>query len=271
MAAEKSTNPENAELIQAMSVAGEKGSPESWKRAYRLLMDSRLCIPVTGVPELAASGPEASGKALNISVVRLKDNQGKAVTLAFTDEEALRHWRADLRAVRIPGREFFQMVKQTDVSGILINFHDPNQTPLRAGGRLTRFEIEALARGMIPGRPDELGRIEMSVSGDSTIQVSDSINRPPEAVLEALRSVARGMLEIKELYLVELTFEGEEPHNAIGIELFQPVLPDRWQAITRAMAEKIRDLLEGRSYLEFVRVEGALGGAIQRQGRTLLN
>ena len=269
MAAEKPQKNENAALIQAMSVASETGTAESWKRAYGLLMESRLCIPVIGVPELASPG-SGGGKALNISVIRMKDNQGKAVTLAFTDEEALRHWRADVRAVRIPGREFFQMVKQTDVSGILINFHDPAQTPLRAGGRLTRFEIEALARGMIPGRPDELGRIELTVSGDSTIQVNFPSDHPSKQILEALRAVAQTMLEVKELYLVELTFEGEEAHNAIGIELFQPVLPDRWQAITKAMAERVHNLLEGRSYLEFVRVEGALGGAIQRKGTPLL-
>lgn len=262
---------ENAELIQAMAVAGETGSAESWKRAYRLLMESRLCIPVLGVPELAKSGPDGEGKAFNISVVRLKDSQGHPVTLAFTDEEALRHWRPELRAVRIPGREFFRMIKQTDVSGVLINFHDPEQTTLRPGGRLTRFEIEALAQGIVPGRPDASGRVEMTVSADSTIEVNGVSQPPAQQVLDALCSTARTILDIKELYLVELTFEGEEPHNVIGVEFFEPVFHDRWQAITKSLAESVNKLLEARSFLEFVRVEGALGGAIQRKGRTLLS
>jgi len=270
MAADQPEKKENAELIQAMTVAGETGTAESWKRAYRLLMDSRLCIPVMGVPELAASGPAGAGKAFNIAVVRLKDSQGKAVTLAFTDEEALRHWRPEIRAVRIPGREFFGMIKQTDVSGVLLNFHDPGQSPLRPGGRLTRFEIEALAQGIVPGRPDETGRVEMTVSGDATIQVNVVSEPPPQPVLDALCAAAPAIPEIKQLYLVELTFEGEEPHNVIGIELLQPVLRERWQAITKSLAESIHNLLEGRSFLEFVRVEGALGGAIQRKGKELL-
>lgn len=269
MAAEKPAKPENAELVQAMTVAGETGTAESWKRAYRLLMDCRLCIPVMGVPELAAP-PGGAGKAFNIAVVRLKDSQGKAVTLAFTDEEALRHWRPEIRAVRIPGREFFGMIKQTDVSGVLLNFHDPGQSPLRPGSRLTRFEIEALAQGIVPGRPDETGRVEMTVSGNATIQVNVPSEPLSEQVLDGLCAAARAIQEIKQLYLVELTFEGEEPHNAIGIELFQPVMHDRWQAITKSMAEKVRPLLDGRSFLEFVRVEGALGGAIQRKGKELL-
>lgn len=269
MAGEKPANPENAELVEAMTIVGEAGTAESWKRVYRLLIDSQLCIPVFGVPELAKAGP-GGGKAFNLSVVRLKDSQGKAVTLAFTDEEALRHWRSDIRAVRIPGREFFGMIKQTDVSGVLLNFHDPGQSALRPGGRLTRFEIEALAQGVVPGRPDETGRVEMTVSGDATIQVSVVSAPPSQKVLDALCAAARAISEIKQLYLVELTFEGEQPHNVIGIELLQPVARDRWKEITKSLAGSIHRLLHGRSFLEFVRVEGALGGAIQRKGKELL-
>jgi len=234
-------------------------------------MESPLCIPVLGVPELAKSGPGGTGKAFNISVVRLKDNQGRPVTLAFTDEEALHHWRPNLSGIRIPGRDFFRMVKQTDVSGVLINFHDPEQTALRPGGRLTRFEIEALAQGIVPARPDESGRVQMTVSADSTIEVNVSQEPPSQQVLDALSATARTMLDIKELYVVELTFEGEEPHNVIGVELFDAVTNDRWQAITRGLADSVNKLLASGSFLEFVKVEGALGGAIQRKGKTLLH
>src|SRR5512146_2404727 len=202
MAADEQKKQENAELIQAMTVAGETGSAESWKRAYRLMMDARLCIPVVGVPELAKSGPEGAGKAFNIAVVRLKDNQGNAVTLAFTDEEALRHWNPEIRGIRIPGREFFGMIKQTDVSGVLLNFHEPGKPPLRPGGRLTRFEIEALAHGAIPSRPDETGRVEMTVSGDVAIRVNVPNEGTSAQVLDALRAASSVMLEIKQLYLV---------------------------------------------------------------------
>jgi SseB protein N-terminal domain/SseB protein C-terminal domain len=262
---------ENAELIQALAVAGETGAAESWKRVYRLLMESPLCIPVLGVPELAASEPGSTGKALNISVVRLKDSEGRPVTLAFTDEEALHHWRPYLRGIRIPGRQFFGMVKQTDVSGVLINFHDHEQTALRPGGRLTRFEIEALAQGIVPARPDESGRVEMTVSADSTIEVNVANELPSQQVLDALSAAGRTMPDIKQLYVVELTFEGEEPHNVIGVELLDAVANERWQAITRGLADSVNKLLKSGSFLEFVRVEGALGEAIQRKGKPLLN
>ncbi len=269
MAADQPEKKENAELIQAMTAVGETGSAESWKRAYRLLIGSQLCIPVLDVPELAK--PDATGKtAFNIAVVRLKDSQGKAVTLAFTDEQALRHWNSEIRAVRIPGRDFFRMIKQTDVSGVLLNFYEPAQSPLRPGGRLTRFEIESLAQGLVPSRPDETGRVEMTVSGNATIQVNVASEPLPQPMLDTLCAAARTISDIKQLYLVELTFEGEQPHNVIGIELVQPVTRDRWQEITKTTAASIRSLLEDSSFLEFVRVEGALGGAIQRKGKELL-
>jgi type III secretion system (T3SS) SseB-like protein len=260
---------ENSALIQAMNAVRETGSPENWNKFYQLLIDSSLCIPVLSVPELAKS--DSGGKAFNLSVIRFKDDQGHAVTPAFTDEEVMRHWRPALRAVRIPGRDFFRMVRQTDVQGVLLNFHDPQQAPLRPGGRITRFEIENLAQGVVPPKPDQTGRVDMAIDPNAEIRVGPSEAPPPEEILNALRVVGTAMMDVKELYLVELTFEKEQPHNAIGIELYDQIPNERWQAITRTLAESVNKLLTPGSFLEFVPVQGALGGAIQRQGKALLH
>jgi hypothetical protein len=232
-------------------------------------MDSSLCVPVLNVPELAKS--ESGGKAFNLSVIRFKDDQGHAVTPVFSDEEVMRHWRPTLRAVRIPGRDFFRMVRQTDVQGVLLNFHDPQQTPLRPGGRITRFEIEYLAQGVAPQRPDQTGRVDMAINPNAEVRVAASEQPPAAEILDALRAVAAATTEVRELYLVELTFENEQPHNAIGIELFDGASDERWETITRQLAESVNKLLPSGSFLEFVPVEGALGGAIQRQGKRLLD
>ncbi|HET7871754.1 MAG TPA: SseB family protein, partial [Terriglobales bacterium] len=171
-------------MIRSMNAVRDTGSLENWNKFYGLLMDSTLCIPVLDVPELAKS--DSGGKAFNLSVIRLKDDQGKPVTMAFTDEEAMRHWRPELRAVRIPGRDFFRMVKQTDVQGVLLNFHDPQQAPLRPGGRMTRFEIENLAQGLVPKRPDQTGRVDMAIDPNAEIRVAASEQPPSAEILAAL-------------------------------------------------------------------------------------
>jgi hypothetical protein len=267
--ADQPAKTENAPLIQAINAVRENGSAENWSRFYRLLMDSSLCIPVLDVPELAKS--ESGGKAFNLSVIRLKDNQGHAVTPVFTDEGTMRHWRPALRAVRIPGRDFFRMLRQTDVQGVLLNLHDPQQTPLRPGGRITRFEIENLAQGMVPQKPDQTGRVDMAIDPNAEIRVAASEQPPSAEILDALRAIAMGMVDVKEMYLVELAFEREQPHNAIGIDLFDRVSNERWEVITKQLAESVNQLLPPNTYLEFVAVEGALGGAIQRQGKPLLH
>jgi type III secretion system (T3SS) SseB-like protein len=267
--AEQTTRNENAALIQALNSVAQTGSVENWNKFYQLLIACSLCVPVLDVPELAKS--ESGGKAFNLSVIRLKDDQGHAVTPVFTDEDAMRHWRPALRAVRIPGRDFFRMVKQTDVQGVLLNLHDPQQTPLRPGGRITRFEIENLALGVVPQKPDQTGRVDMAIDPNAEIRVASSEHPPSDEILNALRTAGMAMMDVKELYLVELTFEHEQPHNAIGVELFNAVSNERWETITKQLAETVNKLLPPNSFLEFVAVEGALGGAIQRQGKALLH
>ena len=73
--------------------------------------------------------------------------------MAFTDEEALRNWNKTIPWIALQGTAFFQAVDSTEAEEIVINPYEPenpNSKMIRPGGRVTRWEFEALAEGRIP-------------------------------------------------------------------------------------------------------------------------
>ena len=261
---------DNAQLIQAMIDVGNSGTALNWSRVYQLLMESTLVIPVAELPQMRK--PEGGETTeVDISLVRLNDDQGRALTLAFTDEEALRNWNTEVRALSLKGRQFFQMLKGSEIAAILINLYDPANKPIRPGGRLTRFEFDALGQGLIPGRPDESGTIQMTATEEKQIMVNSPSTTLAEDILQPLRMTARYLPGIDELYLFELQFEGEAPHDAIGVDLRPHIPPESWKPITQNLGRSIHGKLEGKNFLEFVRVEGPLGDAIRQKGKKLLS
>jgi hypothetical protein len=261
---------DNSQLVQAMIDVGNAGTALNWSRVYRLLMESSLVIPVAEVPQMRK--PEGGETTeVDISLVRLADEQGRALTLAFTDEEALRNWNTEVRALSLKGRQFFQMLRGSEIAAILINLYDPANKPIRPGGRLTRFEFDALGQGLIPSRPDASGTIHMTATEEKQIIVTPPSRMLTEEILQPLRMTARIMPGLNELYFFELQFEGEEPHDAIGVELSPHVPMESWKPITQNLGRSIHGKLEGKKFLEFVKVEGPLGDAIKKKGKKLLN
>ena len=261
---------DNSQLIEAMIDVGTAGTALNWSRVYRLLMESTLIIPVAEAPQMRK--PEGGESAeVDIALVRLADEQGRALTLAFTDEEALRNWNTAVRALSIKGRQFFQMLRGSEIAAILINLYDPANKPIRPGGRLTRFEFDALGQGLIPSRPDASGTVQMTATEEKQIIVNSPSRTLTEDLLQPLRMTARIMPGLNELYFFELQFEGEEPHDAIGVDLSPHMPPESWKPITQNLGRSIHGKLEGKNFLEFVRVEGPLGDAIRQKGKKLLN
>ena len=87
------------------------------------------------------------------------DSAGQLVAVAFTDEEALRNWNKSIPWIALQGTAFFQAVLGTQAEEIVINPfepEDPASKMIRPGGRVTRWEFEALAQGLIPqDQPDD--------------------------------------------------------------------------------------------------------------------
>jgi SseB protein N-terminal domain/SseB protein C-terminal domain len=261
---------DNKALLRAIQNVASADSLQNREKLYRLLLDCVLFVPVREVPEELRHGGAAVGRPCNISLQQLRDKQQNAVTPAFTDEEALRNWDPNTPFLGIRAREYFRMVRGTEISAILINPFDPIRKMLRPGGRLARFEFEALAEGILPGRPDASGAMHMTLAEGKTAQIGPPATQLPPNILDALVATGRRAAEIKELYLFDMASESGDGHAVIGIDLTRRLDAAEMQQVLKGLAEAVHPLLLGRKYLDFMVLNNALGDDIRKVGRRLL-
>jgi type III secretion system (T3SS) SseB-like protein len=264
-----SGNP-NTALLRAMDAVSMSGSPENWEQLYKELLDCRFVIPIREVPEDMRASVHVEEGYVPVSILQARDNSGKLVTLAFTGIDALRDWNSDVQYVEVPSRQFFQTIKTTDIAAIIINLHRPDQKNIRMGGRITRFEFSALAEGMIPGRPDPSGLVNMNVPEAMDVYIADPESPPSSRILDSAVAAATSLPEVQQLYLFQMTVPGGEPHNVIGIDVAEQPRPSRAEEIMRTMAQSVNVLLGKGEYLDLLLLGGPLGEAVRSRGKKLL-
>jgi hypothetical protein len=260
---------DNAALLRAIESVGAADNPQNWTKLYRLLLDCVLYIPVREIPRGLSTGAETA-HPVDISLLQLTDNQQKPVTPAFTDEDALRNWDPNTPFLGIKSREYFRMVKGTEVSAIVINPFDPIRKMLRPGGRITRFEFEALSEGILPGRLDSSGALHTTFAEGKTTHIGPPAKQLPANIFNALVATGRTAAEIKELYLFDMASESGAAHAVIGIDLNRRLESAEVQQVLKSLAEAVHPLLLGRDYLDFMVLSDALGEEIRKIGRRLL-
>jgi len=260
---------DNAALLRAIQNVASADSPQNRDKLYRLLLDCVLFIPVREIPEGLRKGA-GSGGPCDIALQQLRDKQQKPVTPAFTDEQALRNWDPNTPFLGIRAREYFRMVRGTEVSAILINPFDPIRKMLRPGGRISRFEFEALAEGMLPGRFDPRGVLHMTLAEGKTAHLSPPAKSLPGNVLEAMVTAARSTGEIRELYHFDMASESGDAHAVIGIDLDRPLETAGLERVLKRLADAVHPLLAGRTYLDFMVLHDPFGDRIRSVGRKLL-
>lgn len=259
----------NITLLRAIQNVASADSPQNRARLYHALLDCVLFIPVREIPE-SLEPATVSGDGLDISLLQLVDSQQKPVTPAFTDEEALRNWDPNTPFLGIKSRAFFRMVKATDISAIVMNPFDPIRKTLRPGGRITRFEFEALAEGMVPGQLDLFGAVPMTFAESKTVLIGQPISPPSARILDAVIGAVRNVPEIKQLYLFQMGSEQGDSRAAIGIEWLWRPEEQRAKVILGSLAQAVHPLLTARDYLDFMVIEDSTGDAIRQCGRRLL-
>jgi hypothetical protein len=82
----------------------------------------------------------------------ITDKQGRKLTPAFTDIEALRNWDPNTPVLTAFARGFFEVISKyyPDIQGVVINPFDPIRKMIRPMGAITLGEFEVLARGGVP-------------------------------------------------------------------------------------------------------------------------
>jgi hypothetical protein len=261
----------NAALLRAIENVASSDNPQNRTNLYRALLDSVLLVPVPEIPGGLAEGTHTLPHPVQIALLQLTDSQQRQVTPAFTDEEALRNWDPNTPFVGLKADLYFRLVKGMEISAILINPFDPVRKMLRPGGRIMRFEFEALADGILPGRPDASGATFMTFVKGQSVLIGEPATPPSPQILEALSAAGRSAPEIRQLYLFQMSTEEGDSRAVIGIDWRREPEDSRARTILDALAQAVHPFLAGRNFLDFMVVKDSLGEAIRQRGKKLMD
>jgi len=209
---------ENSLLPAAMLAVAHADSPETRRVLYESMLKTWFVVPTReAVPDAPGFHDIQEGIAASFSLEH--DSAGLLVAVAFTDEEALRNWNKAIPWIALQGTAFFQAVAGTEVEDIVINPYDsgdPNSKMIRPGGRVTRWELEALAQGDVPQNQAE-GHAAMHDSPQSVL-VTMPTQMPAAEVFDALGATARKFADVVALYFAQVIYPDGEPHWTVAVE-----------------------------------------------------
>src|SRR5882724_9388865 len=144
---------DNTAFLDAMLAVAHHDSPEDRRVLYESMLKTWFLVPTRDTEPPGTPGlhdiKEDTAKSFSLE----HDPNGMVVLPAFTDEAALRNWNKTILWIALQGVAFFRAVVSTDVENIVINpyeIDDPSSKMIRPGGRVTRWEFELLAEGVLP-------------------------------------------------------------------------------------------------------------------------
>jgi hypothetical protein len=257
----------NPALARAMRDIALNENPENRKKVYEALLGSMLLVPVPEIPaDLSGLGPglhTATSKTL-IQLRRITDRNQIQVTAAFTDLEALKNWDLNTPYLGLNAPDLFRLVMGTDIQEVAINPFDPGQKMIRPGGRVTRAELELLAKGIVPGSA-ESKTVQFQLRANEKVLIGRPANPPSPAVEELLRSTAASFPSIGELYVFQMAQAGAS-HTVIGIDLSEDVSREQQDEIARGFGASVHAELKAGQSLDFMFLRGAMREQIRKLG-----
>jgi hypothetical protein len=201
----------------------------------------------------------------------ITDKQGRKLTPAFTDIEALRNWDPNTPVVTPDARGFFEIISNycPDIKGILINPFDPIRKMIRPMGVITSGEFEVLARGRVP-KDAGAGLFEYQMpSGSTEIRPVDTTL--PTAMIEALSNSAKGFQEIAGLYVFSIAHAHGAPQLTVGLGLDGSIAREREQFIVQTLWVAVApNLIQTEvKNLDFAVLRGNIAAQGERTGRKI--
>jgi hypothetical protein len=254
----------NPALVRAMEGVAANDSPENRKKLYDALLNAMLLIPVPAIPAGLSLEPgiQTIEEGVDIRIVGLHDAKGVCITPAFTDVEALRNWDPNTPYIGVRSADLFRFLLDKEAKDVLINPFDPIRKMIRAGGRVTRREIEQLAQGVAP---TNTGIQQFHFKEGEKVFIGLPANPPSAAVQELLRSKATEIAEIADVYFFQMV-RGSTPSIVVGVGLSQNVSEDRKRQIMQSLGSAIRGQVPRDQFLDFMFLQGGFGDHIRKIG-----
>jgi len=255
----------NPILIRAMHQVATSDTPENRMRVHSALLASVLLVPMPEIPEGLGHGVHTAKAPVRVQLTGIVDAHNVRITPVFTDIEALRNWDPNTPYLGIKALELFRWVLTTDIQAIIINPFDPIRKMIRPGGRMTRSEIEILAKGVVP---TQIGNntAEFRLNAGEKIFFGLPANPPSDAIQELLRKEASAFPAVSELFYFQMATERGGSHTVIGIDLGGTLTRTQQQGMIRSLGETVRTTLKSTESLDFMFLSGGFGNQIREKG-----
>lgn len=258
----------NPVLVRAMHDIALNENPENRKKVYEALLGSMLLVPVPEIPaDLSGLGPglHTATSKTQIQLRRVIDRNQIPITTAFTDLEALKNWDPNTPYLGLNAPDLFRLVMLTDIQEVAINPFDPVRKMIRAGGRVTRAELELLASRVVPGSAESKA-VQFQLRANEKVLIGRPASPPSPAVEQLLRSTATSFAAIAELYVFQMATQAGPSHTVIGINLGEDVSREQQDEIARSFGASVQAELKGGQSLDFMFLRGAMREQIRKLG-----
>jgi SseB protein N-terminal domain/SseB protein C-terminal domain len=256
-------------LPAAMLAVAHHDSPENRRVLYESMFKTWFLVPTreTPVPDTPGFHDIQEDTAASLSLEH--DSAGQLVAVAFTDEEALRNWNMSIPWIALQGKAFFQAVVSTQAEEIVINPFEPENPAskmIRPGGRVTRWEFEALAQGMVPPSQADDQDTETQPAAPQSVLVAMPKHMPSAEIFKALATAAKAFPEVIGMYFAQLIYPTGNPHRALAVEFAPDAAFERIEPAMDALEREAKRLFPRKETTDLVLASSATGQSIASSG-----
>ncbi len=242
-------------------------SSEKRKRLYQALLASTLIVPTPELPDGFRPGLKPSQTNTQLQMVAMNDKQGRKVTPAFTDVEALQNWDPNTPSLSLKAQALFQFAMEAGIQEVVINPFDPIRKMIRPGGTIRRAEFELLSKGVVPTRIGPKG-VQFQLKAHEKVAVEAPAGQLSTGLEETLRKAALGHSDISALFLFRMV-TANSAHDVIGVQLCKVIRLEKSEEIIRGLGESAQPKLKEGESLDFLVLKGDLGDQVKARGAVI--
>ncbi|MBI5305706.1 MAG: enhanced serine sensitivity protein SseB C-terminal domain-containing protein [Chloroflexi bacterium] len=241
--------PTNAELVRAMQAVASVDNADVRRDLYTAFLQSTLLVPVAPQPGAQKKiGWRPVEGETPVEFIVAQDDEEKFALFAFTDEESMTTWKSQGSSfIAVSAPNLFQMALDMNIESMLINVAGPV-----VGGELTRWEIQALASGIMPTEQGDEGAAQMTIPPGTRVAFGPLSQPASEPLLATLKNALASHSEIRAAYLFELQVGNGDPQRVAGIDFEGEPDEAVIERVMNALGEAITPVLGEDEFLDFM-------------------
>ncbi len=217
----------NPELLEALKALHQENTPANQGRVLELVLNRSVFLSpvvVTPAPQQNASGPKQA--SIQFQLITTKD--GRPFFPAFTDADELRKFcgQKPQQTMALRFDNYVSLVRRNErACGFVIN-------PMGLSLTLDRKSVENLARqkqAMAQRAQNQPAFTQETIEKDTQVMVGDP-DQVPQAMLDAVREMARQRADIRTLWLRQMIRPDGTPsliivvdHTGVQNEVFEAI------------------------------------------------